>query len=184
MLLNLAVNARDAMPGGGVLTDPDEERAAWRRAGGRDGGGGRLRLGISVTDTGVGMDQDTQTRAFNPFFTTKESHQGTGDGLATVRQIASDSGGSVHLESRQGVGTTVTFAIPRAGDVPIRAGAGDAAAIEGGNLKRCSSSKTKPACADWSPTCSNWRDTTCSPPPPRQPPSRSAAMPPERFTCC
>ncbi len=131
VLLNLAVNARDAMPGGGVLTiqtrnvppggAPADETVAEAGC-----------VSITVTDTGVGMDRDTQARAFDPFFTTKESHQGTGIGLATVRQIASDSGGSVHLESRQGVGTTVTFAIPRAGEVPIRAGAGDAAAIEGG----------------------------------------------------
>ena len=113
VLLNLAVNARDAMPGGGTLTietrNLDADRLSKygvdRRA---------ASVVVSVADTGIGMDAATQSRAFEPFFTTKPIGEGTGIGLATVQGIVSSSGGWVHLASTVGQGTTVTFGLPRA----------------------------------------------------------------------
>jgi PAS domain S-box-containing protein len=116
VLLNLAVNARDAMPLGGSLTietrniDAD---AMLRYGVGQTG----PCVAVSVTDTGVGMDTATQVRAFEPFFTTKELGNGTGIGLATVYDVMRQSGGWTHLVSTPGLGTTVTFGLPRAAGV-------------------------------------------------------------------
>ncbi len=99
ILLNLALNARDAMPTGGALDVSV----------GFEAGGGRVLLAVS--DTGVGMSDDTLAHAFEPFFTTK-LRIGTGLGLSTVRRIATNAGGEVHIASRPGAGTTVTLALP------------------------------------------------------------------------
>ncbi len=125
-VLNLAVNARDAMPDGGTLriaaepatldglTDPDGLH------------GGFVRL--SVADTGSGMSEDTQARVFEPFFTTKGVGQGTGLGLAQVYGFARQSGGGVRLRSRPGEGTTVSILLPVSDTAPRAAAApGDAA---------------------------------------------------------
>ena len=112
-LLNLAVNARDAMPKGGqiVLTA--------RNASMQDGQPARVGLPkgdyveISVSDTGVGMPPDVLERVFEPFFTTKEVGKGTGLGLAQVYGFARQSGGTAWVESRQGEGTTVHVLLPR-----------------------------------------------------------------------
>ncbi len=120
-LVNIAINARDAMPDGGTLSfrarrcdeAPIEvDREAWR-------GGG---VALSVADTGVGMSEAVRARAFEPFFTTKEAGRGTGLGLATVYGFAHQSRGGVALESRPGQGTTVTLYLPSAGE-PLAAGA-------------------------------------------------------------
>ncbi|KAA0585552.1 response regulator [Azospirillum oryzae] len=111
-VLNLALNARDAMPGGGTL---------WILAGNRSVGAGPV-LGMAagdyvvlrVRDTGTGMPAEVQARAFEPFFTTKEVGRGTGLGLSMVHGLATQSGGGVELDSRQGLGTTVTLYLPRA----------------------------------------------------------------------
>jgi two-component system, cell cycle sensor histidine kinase and response regulator CckA len=113
VLLNLAVNARDAMPGGGVLTI----RTAWAEPGGELQGPLRAGAGVgsvelAVTDTGTGMSPEVAERAFEPFFTTKEADQGTGLGLATVHGIVTAMGGSVIVETALGQGTTFRVSLP------------------------------------------------------------------------
>jgi CheY-like chemotaxis protein len=113
-LLNLAINARDAMPGGGRLiitaenTELDPEYARLHpevRA-------GRYVL-IAVTDTGIGMSTEVQQRAFEPFFTTKEVGAGSGLGLPMVYGFAKQSGGHLALYSERGHGTTIRIYLPR-----------------------------------------------------------------------
>jgi PAS domain S-box-containing protein len=109
VLLNLAVNARDAMPTGGTLAiETDTITVDGHDATERPGPHVRLR----VSDTGTGMSRDTIDRAFEPFFTTKPQGQGTGLGLATIYGIVTGAGGHVHLHSTLGAGTTVTVLLP------------------------------------------------------------------------
>ena len=108
-LLNLAVNARDAMPDGGpILIRASTERVTETQ--------GRLAAGeylkVSVTDAGIGMDAETQARAMEPFFTTKGIGKGTGLGLSMVDGLASQSGGQLVLRSGVGEGTTVEIWLP------------------------------------------------------------------------
>jgi hypothetical protein len=113
VLVNLAVNARDAMPGGGRLTidtgnaDVDDAFAS-QRPGLRPGLYARLR----VSDTGTGMDQATVDRVFEPFFSTKPKGRGTGLGLATVYGIVTGAGGAIDIYSEVGMGTTVSVLLP------------------------------------------------------------------------
>jgi signal transduction histidine kinase len=104
VLLNLTVNARDAMPQGGTLTIATGHAAA---------GDGTSRVVLRVTDTGTGMSADVRDRIFEPFFTTKETGKGTGLGLSTVYGIVAQSGGAITVESVVGSGTTftLTFAV-------------------------------------------------------------------------
>jgi two-component system cell cycle sensor histidine kinase/response regulator CckA len=112
VLLNLVVNARDAMPRGGklVITTSNERRT---ESGGDAPDFGRHYIVIGVSDTGIGMDRETQTRIFEPFFTTKEVGKGTGLGLSTVYGITSQSGGHVTVDSEPGRGTTFHISLPR-----------------------------------------------------------------------
>ncbi len=115
VLVNLAVNARDAMPDGGNLTleaaDVEVDETLARRTPVMKPG---RYVRISVSDTGVGMDRETRLHAFEPFFTTKSPGAGTGLGLATVYGIVTQSGGTVAIDSTPAVGTTITIHLPRA----------------------------------------------------------------------
>jgi PAS domain S-box-containing protein len=118
-VLNLAINARDAMPDGGKLVIETENAVLAAPGFGRDGRGPAAPddfVRISVSDTGVGMSPDILQRAFEPFFTTKEG-RGTGLGLSTIYGFANQSGGHVTIESEPGRGTTVNLFLPREREV-------------------------------------------------------------------
>jgi PAS domain S-box-containing protein len=106
-LINMAANARDAMPKGGTLTIRAENTVLQDREWVEG-------IALSLTDTGQGMSRDVLARVFEPFFTTKEVGKGTGLGLAQVYGFAQQSGGSVDIRSEEGRGTTVTLYLPRA----------------------------------------------------------------------
>jgi two-component system, cell cycle sensor histidine kinase and response regulator CckA len=119
ILLNLAVNARDAMPDGGTLmidtanVDVEESCAASH---GELAAGPFVRLRVS--DNGIGMPRDVADRAFDPFFTTKPAGQGTGLGLATVYGIVQQAAGGARIDSEAGVGTTFTALLPATDRTP------------------------------------------------------------------
>lgn len=102
-ILNLALNALDAMPARGTLSI----MVAARRSGSIVS-----EVAVSVSDTGRGMSSQTMTRALEPFFTTKTAGRGNGLGLTMVRRFVQETGGSMTLESRPGLGTTVTLLLP------------------------------------------------------------------------
>jgi PAS domain S-box-containing protein len=112
-LVNIAVNARDAMPGGGTLSIAAHNETL-------DGQGVTLLEGefvaLSLRDTGMGIRPDVLSRVFEPFFTTKDIGKGTGLGLSQVYGFARQSGGDVHVSSQEGEGTIITLFLPRARD--------------------------------------------------------------------
>jgi PAS domain S-box-containing protein len=115
-LLNLCINARDAMPEGGRLTiATDDARLSKAQVAGHEGLLPGDYLVIAVSDTGIGMTPDVLERVFEPFFTTKPVGQGTGLGLSQVYGFVRQSGGLVRLESAPGRGTTVRILLPRRG---------------------------------------------------------------------
>ena len=118
VLLNLAVNARDAMTAGGTLTI-----ATVNVLGG---------VSLVVTDTGIGMSDDVKDRIFEPFFTTKEPGKGTGLGLSTVYGIINQSGGTISFQSALGRGTSFTIILPAAEMVAV----GDTPTVEEAQLPR------------------------------------------------
>jgi PAS domain S-box-containing protein len=123
-LLNLAVNARDAMPDGGVVTITGRRSVVEDKAGGLEPG---AYVCLAVNDTGQGMDAETLARATEPFFTTKGVGKGTGLGLSMAHGLAAHSGGALRLNSAVGEGTSVEFWLPVA-----LAGEGRAAAAPSG----------------------------------------------------
>ena len=121
VLMNLVVNARDAMPDGGELTIQTanvdlDETAAQRYPGFRPG----PHVTLAVKDTGHGMDSETLSHAFEPFFTTKERNKGTGLGLSTAYGIVEQSGGAISILSEPGFGTAIIMYFPRT-EEPIEA---------------------------------------------------------------
>jgi PAS domain S-box-containing protein len=121
VILNLVVNARDAMPEGGTLAiavrNAERSGAAAGDAGGEGGSPGEW-VRLSVRDSGVGMGPEVQAHLFEPFFTTKPWGKGTGLGLATVHGIVAQSGGLIEVESAPGRGTTIAVLLPRAAEGP------------------------------------------------------------------
>jgi PAS domain S-box-containing protein len=111
IVMNLAINARDAMPGGGELTlsTCTVERTGDAHAPGHPGGSFAV---LRVSDTGTGMDERTRARIFEPFFTTKDRDHGTGLGLATVFAIVESSGGAIRVATEPGRGTTFEIDLP------------------------------------------------------------------------
>jgi PAS domain S-box-containing protein len=113
-LVNLVLNAREAMPEGGLLriatANVEPEPTSWQQENGNQPG---AYVAMMVSDTGVGMDAATQSRIFEPFFTTKRAESGRGLGLSTVHGIVEQSGGQIAVESAPGQGTTFTIYLPR-----------------------------------------------------------------------
>ena len=106
VLLNIVVNARDAMPDGGAIEIKSRREDAY--------------VALAVTDDGAGMEPEVAARAFEPFFTTKPKGAGTGLGLATVYGTITGAGGEVQIESEPGRGTTVTVRLPTVAEPPPR----------------------------------------------------------------
>jgi PAS domain S-box-containing protein len=133
-LLNLAINARDAMPQGGKLTIATsdvnlDEAFVSATVGAKQG----EHVKLSVGDSGTGMDDETLQQAIDPFFTTKGVGKGTGLGLSMVYGFVKQSGGYLHIDSQVGEGTTLTICLPRAeGVITEKAGDDDQAGSSGG----------------------------------------------------
>ncbi|MFC5435097.1 PAS domain S-box protein [Rhodanobacter umsongensis] len=131
-ILNLVINARDAMPQGGTLTLKTAIRTLDSRAASANGASPGDYVVVSLADTGVGMRAEVVDRVFEPFFTTKEIGKGTGLGLSQVYGFARQCGGFVAIESHPGVGTTVRLHLPRAaGPEAVDAAAAPVVGVKG-----------------------------------------------------
>ena len=113
VIVNLAMNARDAMPEGGTLTIETASLNLSEPLADFDGSPERGRyVALSIRDTGIGMDEETRAKIFEPFFTTKDADHGTGLGLSTVYAIIEEAGGCILVESQPNEGTTFTIYLP------------------------------------------------------------------------
>ncbi|MFZ5769895.1 MAG: PAS domain S-box protein [Thermodesulfobacteriota bacterium] len=133
VIMNLAVNAQDAMPRGGRLTiETERVEVDEAYAGEKPGMTAGVYVRLMISDSGCGMDSETLAHMFEPFFTTKAKEEGTGLGLATVYGIVKQHGGSIWVYSEAGKGSTFKLYFPVAGEPGMaqRAGAADAAAMD------------------------------------------------------
>ena len=138
VILNLAINARDAMPGGGTLSIALANRAAGRNAPPELAAGDYVVL--TVTDTGTGTDDATLARATEPFFTTKDQSKGTGLGLSMMEGVVAQSGGTTRLRSTLGRGTEIEVWLPRTMTPPVataRLGRTQSATRDGSTVLVC-----------------------------------------------
>jgi two-component system, cell cycle sensor histidine kinase and response regulator CckA len=133
VILNLAINARDAMPDGGQLWIATRHAAGAAPGGALQAAEGAGSIVLTLRDTGTGMPPEVRARAFEPFFTTKELGKGTGLGLATSYGIVQQHGGAIEIESEPGQGTAIIIHLPRVSQLSARQGsAGGAAPNPGG----------------------------------------------------
>ncbi len=145
-ILNLAVNAKDAMPNGGTLSIRAKPVTLKAEAS-EEGLSGEF-VAIRVADTGHGIPTDVLTRVFEPFFTTKEVGKGTGLGLSQVYGFAKQSGGLATIASAEGRGTAITLFLPRSYDVPH---------VALPKRNKCHRQPRTPARCCWSKTTQTWR---------------------------
>ena len=117
VVVNLLVNARDAMPDGGTVTIRTRNAQFAGASSGNGTSRPRAYVALDVVDTGIGMDEKTKSRIFEPFFTTKPAGKGTGLGLAIVYGIVEQCGGQTRVSSQPGHGTTFTIFLPRSDDL-------------------------------------------------------------------
>jgi CheY-like chemotaxis protein len=114
VLMNLVINARDAITGAGRISiETSNRRIARRRATASDEAAGGEYVCVTVADTGAGMDRETQARVFEPFFTTKSTDPGAGLGLSVVYGVVDQSGGYIEIESEPGAGSTFRIYLPQ-----------------------------------------------------------------------
>ena len=152
-LLNLCINARDAMPDGGCLTI--ETANKWlddRAARERELPPGQY-LSLCVTDTGTGMPPDVIAKAFDPFFTTKPLGKGTGLGLSMIYGFVRQSGGQVRVYSEVGKGTTMCIYLPRYSGALEPTWYRKTPLLSAALVKRCSSSTTSRTSGCWFRRC-------------------------------